>query len=161
MRKGSIFIYLFLCFGLFALAIGTVRAKEAWMAGSWPVAKGRVIQSKVNEIRTSRGNIRIARLCLELDYIYLAGDEVYEGNRLNAGWRCFASENRIKELLEKYPSGRAVNVYYNPDHPEQSMLEPGLDWSIFFLWGVGLVTVSLIWPLVRRKKDAGRRKSFL
>ncbi len=155
-RGGTrIFIFLFMGLGLFALAMGTVRAKEAWMAKSWPTAQGRIIQSRVSEARTSTGNIRIARLCLELDYLYLVGETAYEGHRLNAGWRCFASDERIRQLLEKYPSGKAVRVYYNPDNPKQSMLEPGLDWSIYFLWGVGFVTVSLMWPLIRRKK---RRK---
>lgn len=156
-RSGRyIFVYIFLGLGLFALATGTVRAKEAWLARSWPVAKGRIIQSKVSEARTSRGNIRLARLCLDLDYLYLVGDTVYEGHRLNAGWRCFASESRIRELLKRYPSGKAVRVYYNPHRPREAMLEPGLDWSIFFLWGVGFITVSLMWPFVRGEKRRRR-----
>ncbi len=158
MRRTStrIFIYIFLCLGLFAIALGTVKAKEAWQAKSWPVAQGRIIQSKVKEARITNSRIRVARLCLELDYLYLAGDTALEGHRLNAGWQCFASEDRINSLLKKYPSGKAVKVYYNPDNPAQSMLEPGLDWSIYFLWGVGLITVSLMWPLIRRKKRRRR-----
>jgi len=156
-RSGTrIFVYVFLSLGLFAIAMGTVRAKEALLARSWPAAPGRIIQSRVSEARTSTGNIRIARLCLELDYLYLVEETAYEGHRLNAGWRCFASDDRIRKLLEKYPSGKAVQVYYNPDHPEQSMLETGLDWSIFFLWGVGFVTVSLMWPLIRRRSRRRR-----
>ncbi len=160
MRRSSsrIFIYVFLCLGLFAIALGTVRAKEAWQAKSWPTAQGRIILSKVTEGRLSKSRIRVARLCIELDYLYLADGVAYEGHRLNAGWHCFASEQRIRELLKKYPSGKEVKVYYNPENPSQAMLEPGLDWSIFFLWGVGFITVSLMWPLIRRKKR--RKRDF-
>ncbi len=152
MARGRIFIIIFIFMGLFAIAWGTVRAREAIQAKSWPVASGTIIKSKVTEVRISDSGIRVARLCLELDYIYLVGDKIYDGHRLNAGWHCFGSQSMVEDVIARYPTGKQVKVYYNPKNPASSMLEPGLDWSIFFLWGVGLVTVSVMWPFLRRQK---------
>ncbi len=141
---GLIFAFL----GLWCLAMGISMGIEGIKAQKWPRAKGRIIKSKVEELRTS-SKIRIARLCLSLDYLYMVGDKIFEGHRLNSGWRCFASENYIKEVLKRYPTGKVVEVYYNPKRPEISMLEPGLNWSVFLMSGFGLVTVSITYPFVK------------
>ncbi len=152
MSGTRLFFLVFLLLGLWCLAMGTTKATEALNARSWPTAKGRIISSGVKQLET-RQRIRIARLCFYIDYLYLVKNKVYEGHRLNAGWRCFGSESRIRKLLSRYPSGSQVDVYYNPQNPAISMLEPGLDWTEFFLWGVGLVCVSVAWPFFRRKDN--------
>ncbi len=147
---GLIFAFL----GLYCLAIGISMGIEGIKAKSWPTAKGRIIKSRVEELRTS-SKIRIARLCLNLDYLYLVGNQVFEGHRLNSGWRCFASENYIKNILKKYPVGKNVLVHYNPQKPQISLLEPGLNWSVFLMIGLGLITISITYPIVKtifRKK---------
>jgi len=141
---GLIFAFL----GLWCLAMGISMGIEGIKAQKWPRAKGRIIMSKVEELRT-KSNIRVARLCLHLEYLYMVGDRILEGHRLNSGWRCFASEDYIKEVLKKYPAGKKVEVYYNPQNPEISMLEPGLNWSVFLMCGFGLVTLSITYPFVR------------
>ncbi len=146
---------LFALFGLWCLAVGISMGIEGIKAKKWPVAKGRIIKSKVEELRTS-SNIRIARLCLNLDYLYMVGDKILEGHRLNSGWRCFASESYMKEVLKRYPVGKMVAVRFNPARPEISMLEPGLNWSVFLMSGLGLVTLSIAYPLV---KDIFKRRS--
>ncbi len=148
-----LFFLAFLLLGMWCLALGTIKATEGLKARSWPKAKGRVISSRIQEMKTQQ-KIRIARLCFDIDYLYLVGDEVYDGHRVNVGWRCFGSESKINEMARRYPSGRQVDVYYNPQNPSISMLEPGLDWSVFFLWGVGLVSLSVAWPFFRRGRGS-------
>ncbi len=141
---GLIFAFI----GLYCLAVGISMGMEGMRAMRWPTARGRIIQAKVEELRTP-SKIRIARLCLNLDYLYMVGDKILEGHRLNSGWRCFASEDFVKKILERYPVGKKVEVYYNPARPEVSLLEPGLSWSVFFFSGLGLVTLSITYPFVR------------
>ncbi len=142
------FVLVFFVFGLCLMAMGIRMGAEGWQAGKWPVAEGRMITSRVKEFRTS-GNIRVARLCLELDYLYMIGDRILDGSRLDAGWRCCGSEKMINEKLAAYPPGKALEVYYNPRNPEISMLEPGIPWPAMLLCGTGLVIFSVIWPFLR------------
>ncbi len=143
------FAIIFMMFGMIALFFGVRSAAEGLAARNWPTAQGRMLQARVTEFRTAK-NIRIARLCLDLDYLYMVGDKIYEGHRLNSGWRCFGSQEHVREILARYPSGKELKVYYNPDNPALSMLEPGLDWTVFFLLGVGVINCSVAWPLMKR-----------
>ncbi len=152
-----LFAFLFLILGMWALLVGFSMGIEGWQARKWPVTKGRIIISRVREWRTP-GKIRIARLCLDMDYLYMVGDKVLEGHRLNSGWRCFASEGHIKKVLEKYPSGKKVSVFYNPNSPEKSLLEPGISWSVLFLIGIGIVNLSIALPLIRSGRRGTRQR---
>jgi hypothetical protein len=141
----------FLGLGLWCLALGTAKALEGFKSCDWPVAKGRIVVSRVEQMQTAQ-KIRVARLCLNLDYLYEVDGTGYEGHRVNVGWSCFGSETRIKELLARYPSGSEVEIRYDPARPERSLLEPGLDWVVFFLWGVGTITISVAWALFKKTK---------
>jgi hypothetical protein len=154
MNSSRLFAFAFVGLGLWCLVLGSSKAMEGLRARSWPTAPGRVVISRVEEMRTSQ-EIRIARLCLRLDYLYLVRDEAYEGHRVNVGWSCFGSENRVRELANRYNAGREISVYYDPANPHRSLLEPGLEWSVFFLWGLAAVTLSACWPLIRRRRSSG------
>ena len=142
---------------MWALLAGFSMGLEGWKARNWPAAKGRIIVSKVEEWHAP-GKIRIARLCLNMDYLYLAGSKVLEGHRLNSGWRCFASEDHMKKVTAKYPAGKEVKVFYNPENPERSLLEPGISWSVLFLAGIGIINLSIALPLMRSGRRRTRRR---
>ncbi len=145
----KLFSIFFMAFGLWAMIDGTQRAMEGIRARSWPVADGRILLSRYDQWRTQKG-IRIAGLCIDVQYIYQVGDKVYDGHRINSGWRCFGNQKHLEGFLRKYPSGKKVLVHYNPDDPAQALLEPGLDWTPFFLWGLGLISMSAAWPLLKK-----------
>jgi len=148
-----IFLLLFLGLGLWSLASGTIKAAEGLAARSWPSAEGRVIQSRIEEFY-SHQRLRFRRLCFRIDYLYLLGGTVYEGHRVNAGWSCFGSEDLMQGLLARYPVGAKVRVFYDPERPDRALLEPGLDWTVYFQWGLGVMGVSAGLPLFRLKKAA-------
>ncbi len=144
------FVVIILAFlGLFCLAIGLSMGIEGIKAKQWPKAKGRITKSKVSELR-SKNKIRIARLCLDLEYLYLVGKKIYEGHRYDTGWRCFASEDHIKKILKEFPVGKEVVVYYDPKRPEKSVLKPGLNWSVFLMTGVGMIILAITYPILRQ-----------
>ncbi len=151
MRRPSFVLYIFLGIGVLCLYLGLLKAKEGLEARHWPTAKGRIITSKVDEYRT-RSRIRVARLCLDIDYLYMVNGVIYEGHRVNVGWACFGSEASVKEKLARYPAGKEVMVHYDPKDPSRALLEPGLDWSIFLLWGVASMSIGVAWPLVRGRR---------
>jgi len=145
----KIFSIFFVVFGVWALMDGTERAIEGIKAKSWPVAPGRILLARYDQWRTKKG-VRIAGLCVDIQYIYQVGDVIYDGTRVNTGWRCFGNQDHLEALLRRYPSGKKVEVYYNPEDPTQSLLEPGVEWTSFFLWGIGLISLSAGLPLLRR-----------
>ena len=144
-----IFAMFFVAFGIWALTDGTQRALEGIRAKSWPVAPGTILISRYDQWRTKKG-IRIAGLCVDIQYIYQVGEVVYDGTRVNSGWRCFGNKDHLEAVLKRYPSGKRVGVRYNPEDPREALLEPGVEWTSFFLWGIGLISLSAGLPCLIR-----------
>jgi len=42
------------------------------------------------------------------------------------------SKNAVEKLLAEYPSNSSVEVYYDPEHPNQALLQRGLNFKAFF-----------------------------
>ena len=77
----------------------------------WPSIKGTIIESFITKYnRGSHATIR---------YTYSINDISYTSNRVT-----FYDFN-ILGWAEKYPKGAEVIVYFDPDFPERSVLEPG------------------------------------
>ena len=52
------------------------------------------------------------------------------------------SNKQIAEnLLEKYKPGDEVKVYYNPNNPKDSVLEPGISFGMMLMPMLGLVVI--------------------
>lgn len=143
-------LFVIMILGLWSIAGGTLKAMEGMEAKSWPVAEGRVVRSGLEELYPPR-KIGFCGQCFRIEYLYLVGERVLEGRRVGVGWPCFASEGRMKTLSARYPAGKTVEVHYDPGHPERSLLEPGLDWTVFSQWGIGIMAVSAAFPLFRRR----------
>ena len=137
-------------FGLAVLAIVVASLREAAAMKRWPVAQGRVLSSKVQEYRESisRGTggprDRMTLYQPVLLYEYEVAGKRFQGSRiaqspgLNRGVPEFA-----EKLVERYPSGSAVMVRYNPKRPDESVLEPRVPASWIFGAAVGVALLVL------------------
>jgi hypothetical protein len=79
-------------------------------------------------------------------YKYTVGKRVLRGLKISAGGELNTSmPGRAEARLRKYPEGREVDVYYNPDSPARSCLERTDEISLFCA-GVGalFIVVGLI-----------------
>lgn len=112
--------------GVFMISVGGFRAYEAYSSQIWPTVKGEILASRVeilgsNSGRTYRSYVR---------YGYEAGSDGngsswYEGEQMGPD----AIEKRESRFqaeaeLAPYPKGAIIDVYYNPNRPDRSMLEP-------------------------------------
>ena len=112
----------------------------------WPRAIGTIVSSKVAERRDGKGSLMYSA---GISYRYsvhgkeLTGDTVKFGGQLELN-----SQTRATSVVEKYPAGATVPVFYDPDDPRRSVLEPGKNPVSWF--GVAFGTVFLavgVWLL--------------
>jgi hypothetical protein len=61
----------------------------------------------------------------KLVFTYVVDGREYRGNMLEA-LPVVLGEEQISKIFERYRPGTSVNVYYDPRHPETSLIEPGL-----------------------------------
>lgn len=58
-------------------------------------------------------------------YTYCVGEATFRGNRVNDEARRRGRRGRDAEsTVARYPAGASVVVYYDPDNPSESILEP-------------------------------------
>ena len=131
---------------LFAIA-----AVVSWRRGlsslAWPQTTGVVLTSSLTEAFAML-EVSVPETH-NLIYEYEVGGIKYSSNTIAYTHIRKASENK-----EKYRVGLNVSVYYNPEKPKMSVLEPGVGnantWTIFgsiilFSIGIALIVLGVMW----------------
>jgi hypothetical protein len=138
---------LFLCWlatlaGLAITSYGIYLIVKSRQARFWPTVQGRILDSRVREVLDDGAPTFDAYILYE----YSVNDVNLRSNvwRLGVGSSSFMGF--AKRAVAKYPIGATVTVYYNPDKPNDAMLETGnASWAFlvfglaFFLGGANAV----------------------
>jgi hypothetical protein len=137
-------------------AIGAVRQFiRRSRSKSWPIAAGRVTVSEVTaETRTETDSDNTRRQVTmygsRIAYAYSVGGVAYEGHLVD--WIDGMQTNMqgpARRVVEKYPVGQNVNVYYDPANPKMAVLEPwrmkGILFIVLLTVVFGIVGAVLLW----------------
>lgn len=140
---------------LFAWA-GLGNTWYGWVSEGWPVAEGRIVASRVEEIRTTPQRSRndsnaiddtprgpIIRWRPVVEYQWRAGGALYERDRRNFSAAVADEETReaAEAIIAPYPPGTPVGIHYDPEEPSRGILEPGPHWDGL---GVSLVVALIL-----------------
>jgi len=115
---------------------------------SWPATTATIMRSepvrKASATRTEPGSQHIDRARIE--YNYMVGTRVFRGTTICVGsTHRNATGDQADELLERYPLGASVPVYYDPSHPEICCLEHCAEAAwIGYLLGATLALFGLL-----------------
>jgi hypothetical protein len=118
--------------GAVPLYLGIRGIVLARASTDWPHTVGRVVSSTL-EFDAER--MAYPRILYEF---YLDGTR-FQGDRVHYGGYRSRDDPYALDLVEQYPEGREVVVYYMPDNPGSCVLEPGIVWHTWLLPGVGAV----------------------
>lgn len=136
--------------GLFLLMVGGSKVYEAYTSQFWPTTTGEITRSVVDVSGDLDGN---RRYYSRIKYTYAVkpsmgdqaanDDDTFTSARVGIdpilpeeSWA--AAEAR----LAPYPKGSLVEVYYNPNRPEKSMLEPAFSLAYLIRPLVGLLCLG-------------------
>jgi Protein of unknown function (DUF3592) len=136
----SIAILLFVP-GLIVVVAATVKLVEFRRASRYLAATGKVVKSKPE---TRRRDGRDGQFVVEnvpgVAYAFEVCGKKYRGERISVGE--VAGNCTIETTLARYPVGKDVTVFYDPNDPSRSVLErdlpPGF-WKGMFIAGVVFV----------------------
>lgn len=125
-------------------AVGKAKAAE-----SWPSAIGRVVSCQVvEEESTDREGHTTIWYDPVVTYSYSAGGRELQGRRLRFGNYRSSSRKKAEAALAPYPAGSAPAVRYNPQAPEECVLEtrkPGPIYLVMAVFGLLFVGFGLFW----------------
>lgn len=149
---------------LFSTAV--FELPRAVASSGWPTARGVILTSEVREVGWSEDT---SGWCPELSYEYPVAGRKYVSHNVELQDICISNlGSYARRVVERYPAGKKVEVYYDPRDPSRAVLEPGVPDSVI-VWplliiaaislGVILVVVGLLGLLGVVKFPESRRPS--
>jgi len=139
--------------GIFVALIGLVGALWAGLAWRralalteaalrWLDAPGKVTAASA-ELRGGGSASRSTYYAPLIRYTYVVNGREREGSRLRFGLTTARSRAAAEKLLAPYPVGAAIKVRYDPENPDQSVLEPGRTSSNLLIAAIACVLLLL------------------
>lgn len=142
--------YFILVIGAFALASGIMLLRSTFTTRSYSEATGRIVERSLKEATlTSGGNKTGPRYERNVKYVYTVNGTEYSGIRISLTAVSY-SKPRAEEALRALPE--QVTVFYNPQNPQDALLERGgLALPIFvLLFGLLSVGGSALYLIYRK-----------
>ncbi|WP_437187924.1 DUF3592 domain-containing protein [Planctomicrobium sp. SH668] len=121
------------------ILVTAIKAWEVWRARNWIPTQGKVTQSNVinRRLKNRRGpSDKRTGNFPNVVYEYEVDGIVHRGNTVNV--TPHVPDAEVETVLERYPVGTPVTVYYNPANLKEAVLER--DWPA----GLGYGVVGLI-----------------
>jgi hypothetical protein len=103
----------------------------------WNTTRGRVVDEGLCTVRWRFGKMNTPALLYE----YVVDGETYRNDVISHRGSIFRSAARA--VLARYRRGQRVTVYYDPDHPQLAVLEPGSSFGGFCRVVVSLGVIGL------------------
>ena len=146
----------FLIDGVTVFAFGTRNFFRAESSTGWPTTTGMIETSSV-EYHTDNDNGG-GTYHAHVFYHYSLNGTTYNGDRVAYGDYGESNPAHARHIVNRYPAGSNVTVYYMQDKPEECLLEPGIQGQTWFLPCFGALfaivgSVMLVFlPRVMRKQ---------
>ena len=142
-------LVLFQAVSVYLMVIGFKQAKTAFDSYGWTRTGGKIISSQLVTTSNNDGDPLYQE---KIIYEYSALGRTFQSDQIYSGATTATSKEESKQkIVDKYPAGKDVDVYYDADDPKTAVLERGVHFNsvIVFLMGL-LFFVTLIF-LVRIK----------
>ena len=107
-------------------------------SSEWPYVQGKIVKSKIEGWQVNFDFYKNAAI----EYEYTIGEAKFKSARISYGNLIAASEAK-RRVLAKYPDGKDVRVYYNPQNMSQAVLEPGVPITVFIIPIIGIIVVTI------------------
>lgn len=148
----------FVITGAVILFFGIRQIQQANASLTWPSVPGVVTVSELgkhisNDDNDSTSSTTSTTYSADITYDYLVDDVSYVSSAIQFGQVSSSDPAVARTVLKQYEVGKAVNVYYNPEKPSQSVLEPGLQGGTWFLpiFGSLFLVVGIVFSYLMLK----------
>jgi hypothetical protein len=136
---------LFVGGGVIMISLGRRNQKKADASQNWPSVNGTVqdVKAVKNYHSSADDELDVDTFSPKVRYSYTVGATEYSSERIAFGYgKTFNSESAALASIQKYSQGSLVTVYYNPENPDEAVLERKNERQI---WGVvgGILLIVL------------------
>ena len=120
--------------------------KYGYESKSWPKTNGTITYAEVDSWMKDGKSQYDARI----NYSYEVEGEKYNSTKINTSGSYSGSNiTKAKELVDEFPPGKTVDVFYDPEVPNSAALKPGISGSdiamaafplVFLIIGLAVLT---------------------
>ena len=154
--------------GLAIIIIGVscARLPSAVGSHSWPTTEGKILKSRVQETWSYDGDDWGPGWKADIEYSYRVNGKRYVSDQIEVVDIINGNGDSIaNKVVNRYPKGSLVTVYYKTDDPTTALLEPGLpnndlSGSMFFLTLTGMGAIIMIIGLAGAYSSVKRGSQF-
>lgn len=140
---GGFFVLCLAAIGIFLIMFSLRSRRKAEASQGWPSVPGQVTAAVIKRsVSTDDDGHTQVSYYPAVEYAYQVGEQSYLGKRLAfGGVMAYKSEARAATVLQRYPAGAQVTVYYDPEKPADAVLERTAGG---FKWGLAVGVVCLL-----------------
>ncbi len=145
--------------GIFGLCSGTLELFRTLQCKNWPQTEGIIQSAEMTHHSGKRHDI----YGVKISYTYKVASIEYSGERVAIG-ELESTEEHARSILNRYPIGKQVAVFYSTANPASAVLETGIHgqtWVTLIVSTSFLGAVSFILFLIRKKVPTGRSPIFI
>jgi hypothetical protein len=127
--------------GVLILALGFALVKmvlKTRTSKDWANTVGTIIESRIEVQKDSEGQTDHPIVAYE----YTVNGQLFRSQQIDFGGEGSGGTG-AKSLVKKYPSGKSVTVYYNPNNPSEAVLERSAVGAML-MFGLGLVILIAV-----------------
>jgi len=135
-----LFLGIFLVIGAGLSYWGWTILQNARASASWPTADGVVTHSGVSHTKDSDGGDSYSP---EITYTYTVDNVDQNNNTIKFGENSYSDSGKADRIAATYPVGKNVAVYYDPEKPGRSVLEPGVSAGSYIVIGIGVMFIVI------------------
>lgn len=134
-----IFLSIFVFIGCYLVGYGISSYRQSQASLSWPTVAGKVTTSQVIvQYDDEEEPCHIG----DIEYLYVIEHKEYRNKDVVIG-PSDCSESYANETVQKYPVQAEIEVFYDPNQPEVSALEPGANNNSIVFAIVGLIWTAI------------------
>lgn len=156
-----VFFMIFLMVGIAFVSFGVSLLQQGIASQSWYPTDGKIITSNIETHEethhSDHGTTHSTTYGANIVYQYTVNGINYSSNKVSLGDYSSSDANHAQQIVNRYPVGESVTVYYNPENPSDAVLERGTTEFPYIIIIFGLMpiivgTVVLYFMLIRKKK---------
>jgi hypothetical protein len=131
--------------GIFFILWGGYEIMEGYASKKWPSVMGKVTSSYVQkQVRSIKDSSKKPTYYPKVRYQYSVGGKSYTGDRISfSGGDGGEKKSEAQAVVDRYPSGQQVIVYYDLKHLERAVLIMGFTWKTFMPFAAGLAFLAV------------------
>jgi len=140
----ALFSLIFILVGVGLSWWGWTILQNARSSASWPSVQGQITDALLDYSTDADGGDSYSP---QVTYTYAVNGRSYESQTIKFGENSYGSKRQAQAILDRYPNGQRIAVFYDPTQPDRAVLEPGVSGGSYIVLAIGVLFVglSLLW----------------